>query len=409
MTGVRKTYCRVYQSALNLASPVLPYREPQILSTVRALGGLIFSLKKKNVLIVTGPKVSKLDVFEEAVATLRKNAINYFIFDETCENPTVSCVEKGVEKYFANGCEAIVAFGGGSCIDCAKAIGARVTYPEKALDKLKGLLKVKKHIPTLIAIPTTAGSGSEATVTAVITDEVLQHKYTVNSFSLIPKYAILDPEVTLTVPPGLTATTGMDALTHAVEAYIGRSSDRKAKKLALQAVSLIFSDLEAAYTDGKNRAARANLQRAAYIAGVAFSRAYVGYIHAIAHTLGGKYGISHGLANAVLMPIVLEQYGESIYENLSELAVAAGIASEGEDVTVSAKRFISAIRELNLKLGIPESLSGIKVDDIPELARLAEEEANPLYPVPVIFDGLELTHIYFKVMDKNDRKSIACY
>jgi alcohol dehydrogenase class IV len=150
------------------------------------------------------------------------------------------------------------------------------------------------------------------------------------------------------------------------------------------------------------------MQRASYIAGIAFSRAYVGYIHAVAHTLGGKYGISHGLANAVLMPIVLEQYGESVYKKLSELAVAAGIVEEGEDTETSAKLFIKALRDMNARLGIPEGISGIKIDDIPEMARLAEAEANPLYPVPVIFDGLALTEIYFKVMDKKDRPSIAC-
>ena len=246
MTGVRKAFFRAYQSALGAASPIMPYREPQVLSTVRAVGGLIFSLRKKKAFIVTGPRVRQLEAFAQLEASLQKNAIDYVIFDKTCENPTVSSVENGLQSYLENECDSIVAFGGGSCIDTAKAVGARVAYPEKSLDQLRGLLKVKKHIPTLIAIPTTSGSGSEVTVTAVITDDVLHHKYTVNSFSLIPRYAVLDPEATLTLPKGLTATTGMDALCHAVEAYVGRSSDKKAKRLALQAVSLIFSNLETA-------------------------------------------------------------------------------------------------------------------------------------------------------------------
>ena len=408
MTNVRKALCRAYQTALNAASPVMPYREPQVLSSVRAVGGLLLSIRKSKVFIVTGKHLRSIGALSELEASLKKNAINYVIFDDTCANPTVSSVEEAFEMYRNTACDAIIAFGGGSCIDTAKALGARVAYPDKSLDKLKGLLKVKKHIPTLIAIPTTSGSGSEVTVTAVITEDKEHLKYTINSFSLIPKYAVLDPEVTLSQPPHLTATTGMDALCHAVEAYVGRSVDKKAKDKALQAVSLIFSNLETAYTDGGNRSARANMQRASYLAGQAFTHAYVGYIHAVAHTLGGKYGISHGLANAVLMPIVLEQYGESVYRKLHELAIAAGVAAEGDDEMLSAKLFIKAIKELNASLGIPDTLSGINVDDIPEMARLAEKEANPLYPVPIIMDEIELSTVYFRAMDKNDRKSISC-
>ena len=408
MNKVKKIFCRAYQEAFHTAIPVLPYREPHVFSSIRAIGGLIRSLKKTKVFIVTDKNVRRLPSMAVIEESLRKNDINYVIYDKTCENPTVFNVEEALEMYVNTGCEALIGFGGGSSIDCAKAVGARVAYPKASLSELKGLLKVRRSIPTLIAIPTTAGTGSEVTVTAVITDSEIKHKYTMNSFALIPKYAILDPEVTLTLPPSLTATTGMDALTHAVEAYIGRSTTKKTEQQALEAVKLIFNNIENVYEDGYDREARANMLRASYLAGCAVTQSYVGYIHAVAHTLGGRYGVPHGLANAVLMPIVLEAYGECVYPKLHKLGVVAGVSNETDSDRVGARKFISAIRALNKRMGIPTFISGIKLDDITEMAKYADKEANPLYPVPRIMDADELQTVYFKVMDKMDRKSIAC-
>ena len=248
----------------------------------------------------------------------------------------------------------------------------------------------------LIAVPTTAGTGSEVTVTSVITNSEIKHKYTMNSFPLIPAYAVLDPEVTLTLPPHLTATTGMDALTHAVEAYIGNSTTKETRAYALEAVKLIFENLEIAYADGQNEVARRNMLRAAYIAGIAFSKSYVGYIHAVAHTLGGQYNVPHGLANAVLMPIVLEEYGESVYTKLHQLAVAGGISKETDDTEQSAKKFIQEIRDMNARMNIPTGFTNIINADIAMMAEHADAEANPLYPVPMLMDAKELEKIYYK-------------
>lgn len=286
-------------------------------------------------------------------------------------------------------------------MDCAKAVGARIAYPKKSLNQLKGLLRVWRKLPMLIAIPTTAGTGSEVTVTAVITDSEKKHKYTMNNFTMIPSHAILDPEVTYTLPPHLTATTGMDALTHAVEAYIGGSTSSQTRALSLQATKLIFANIETAYKDGTNRVARENMLRAAYKAGVAFSKSYVGYIHAVAHSLGGQYNIPHGLANSVLMPIVLEEYGECVYKKLHELGMAAGVTTEKDSHKVGAEKFIRAIRELNRRMNIPETLSGIKKEDICKMAKHAAKEANPLYPVPKLMSARELEKFYYKVADWN--------
>ena len=244
--------------------------------------------------------------------------------------------------YLDNDCQAIIGFGGGSSMDCAKATAARIAKPHQSLAQMKGILKVHKKLPLLIAIPTTAGTGSETTLAAVITDAKTRHKYAINDFPLIPRYAVLDPKVTLSLPPFITATTGMDALTHAVEAYIGNSTTPGTRKNALDAVRLIFENLDTAYTDGQNIEARRNMLRASYFAGCAFTKSYVGYVHAVAHSLGGKYNVPHGLANAVILPMVLETYGDSITHKLRNLAVAAGLCDKNED-DKTASRMLSLI------------------------------------------------------------------
>ena len=220
-----------------------------------------------------------------------------------------------------------------------------------------------------------------------------------NSFPLIPKYAVHDPEVTRTLPPSLTATTGMDALTHAVEAYLGRSTTKETRNLARTAVGLVFRNIEKAYADGDDLQARESMLLASYLAGQAFTKSYVGYIHAVAHSLGGQYNIPHGLANAVLLPIGLEIYGKTVYNKLHELGIAAGVTTPDVSHEQGAKDFIRAVRGLNRRMGIPETLSGILMEDIPAMAKHADREANPLYPVPKLMDARELEIFYYTVAD----------
>lgn len=288
-------------------------------------------------------------------------------------------------------------------MDCAKALGARIAYPKKPLSALRGTLRVLRRIPLLVAVPTTAGTGSEVTLAAVITDGEKKYKYTMNDFTLIPRYAVLDPEVTYSLPPHLTATTGMDALTHAVEAYIGRSTNGETRRRALYATKLIFGNIVRAFENGSDAEARANMLEAAYNAGIAFSKSYVGYIHAVAHSLGGQYNIPHGLANSVLMPIVLEDYGKAVHKKLHRLGVAAGVADEKDTHKEGAEKFIAAVRALNRRMRIPETLDGIEEADIPTMARHADKEANPLYPVPVLMNARELERFYYKVSGKEKR------
>lgn len=392
-----KLYCRAFQGLFRLAQPFLPYREPQLLEGIEQVGEALKRENIKSVLIVTGSFLSKSGATKKLESVIEKVGIKYSVYNKTLPNPTVSNVEEALEAYLRNGCEGIVAMGGGSAIDCAKVVGARVAYPTKTVNQLKGLLKVRRKIPTLVAIPTTAGTGSEVTLAAVITDEN-KDKYPISSFALIPHFAVLDPTVTYTMMPHLTATTGMDALTHAVEAYIGGSTTKETRKLATSAVKLIFENIELAYKDGENRQARENMLNASYMAGIAFSKSYVGYIHAVAHSIGGKYNIPHGLANAVLMPCVLELYGRKAYKKLHSLGVLVGACWAEDTKEVGARKFIQAIKDLNKRMNIPVAFEEIMEKDIPLLAKKAAKEANPLYPVPRLMNKKELEEIYRRAM-----------
>lgn len=394
MNFLSKAGCRIFQAIFHLALPILPYRTPEKISHVEDIPQLLRSKNLYSVLLVTDAFLRSTGATATLESSLAKAGISCAVYDKTRANPTVHNVEEAVFLYVENQCQAIIAFGGGSSMDCAKAVGARIAYPKKSLNQMKGLLRVLRKLPPLIAIPTTAGTGSEVTVTAVITDSDTKHKYTMNNFTMIPRYAVLDPQVTYTLPPHLTATTGMDAMTHAVEAYIGGSTSKETRRLSLEAVRLIFENIETAYADGTNHDARENMLVAAHKAGIAFSKSYVGYIHAVAHSLGGEYNIPHGLANAVLMPIVLEYYGEAAHKKLKDLAIAAGVATENDMPEIAAKKFITAIRELNKRMGIPEKLPGIQKSDIPKMARHAAKEANPLYPVPMLMNAKELEVFY---------------
>ena len=400
MNPIKAIYCRSVQAVLRAALPVLPYREPQVFHSCGELSTVFQKENIRRVLIVTDVGIVRSGIAAQLEAVLDEDDISYAVYDQTRPNPTVVNVEQALSLYRRYRCQALIAIGGGSSMDCAKAVGARLARPGTPLGKLKGTLRILCPLPTLIAIPTTAGTGSETTLAAVITDTQAQHKYVMNDFVLIPKYAVLDARLTLSLPPHLTATTGMDALTHAVEAYIGRSTTRQTRQEALEATRLVFANVERAYRNGKDYEARRNMLTAAYRAGIAFSRSYVGYVHAVAHSLGGQYNIPHGLANAVLLPYVLESYGSCIHRKLHDLAVAAGVASPQEEDADAAAKFIRAIRQLNARMGIPETLEGIRPEDIPVMAAHAEKEANPLYPVPRLMTREELTFFYEQVAGK---------
>lgn len=400
MNSLKQIYCRTFQTALKIALPFLPYRKPKIVGSARALPDILIKENCTNVLIITDPGIVRLGLIRRLEKILTENEILCTVYDKTVANPTTTNVEEALELFFTEGCNAIIGFGGGSSIDCAKAVGIRAVKPNKSLAKMKGILKVHKKLPLLIAVPTTAGTGSETTLAAVITDAGTRYKYAINDFPLIPRYAVLEPKVTLSLPPFLTATTGMDALTHAVEAYIGNSTTYGTRKDALLAVKLIFENLYTAYDDGSNMEARRNMLHASFYAGCAFTKSYVGYVHAVAHSLGGEYNVPHGFANAVLLPFVLEAYGPAIHKKLARLAQAAGIADADTPAEEAANRFINAVKEMKKRFGIGDTIKDIQEEDIPKLSHYADKEANPLYPVPVLMDAQELERFYYLLLER---------
>ncbi len=397
MNLFKKFYCRTYQFVFRAILPVLPYRQPQLLKSNQAIIDVVKQHQKTSVLLVTDHGIRNLKLTQSLEDAITNNGLKLTVYDETVPNPTTDNVAAALKLYQDHHCDCIIAFGGGSAMDCAKATGARVARPKKTLAKMKGILKVRKKIPLLIAIPTTAGTGSETTLAAVITDSTTRHKYAINDFPLIPSYAALLPELTLGLPPQITATTGMDALTHAVEAYIGRSTTKQTRAYAKRAVKAIFENLPLVYQDGNNLAAREKMLHAAYDAGMAFTQSYVGYVHAVAHSLGGKYNIPHGLANAVILPYVLRKFGRKIYRKLWQLGVYAELFDRTTPYEVGAKLFIQKIEDMNRAMNIPTNIPEINPKDIAELACTAAKEANPLYPVPVLWTTKELTQIYQEV------------
>ena len=399
MNIVKKAYCRIFQAGFRIAQPFLPYRNPEIYNSCGLISEIIEKESISSVLLVTDKGILQNRLVEPIERVLNKSKVRYTVYSDTLPNPTVQNVEAAFELYRSNRCDALIAVGGGSAIDCAKAVGARVAYPKRSLERLGGIMKVLRKIPTLIAIPTTAGTGSETTVAALITDTEFHRKYALMSFPLIPKYAVLDPELTYSLPKHLTATTGIDALAHAVEAFIGHSTTKETRRLSRSATELIFENIVTAYNEPENKNARQNMLHAAHMAGLAFSKSYVGYIHAIAHSLGGRYATPHGLENAVIMPYVLRAYGESVHKRLYELGILTGVCDSRDSYREGANKFIAAIEDLNKKLNIPDKISGIKKEDIASMAYFAEKEANPLYPVPKLMTRNELEELFYSIAD----------
>ncbi|MDE7464698.1 MAG: iron-containing alcohol dehydrogenase [Clostridiales bacterium] len=396
MNVFSKAYCRIFQGVFKLALPLLPYKDPQIKRSISDIPSVLADKKLSHPLIVTDASLFGCGAVQPLISALETSGVAYSIYKDVVANPTTENVAAALEIYKTEGCDCLIAFGGGSPMDTAKAVGARVARPKKSLGKMRGILKVRKKIPYLVAVPTTCGTGSETTLASVIVDAETRDKYAINDFPLIPKVAVLDPSVLKGLPDRLVAYTGLDALTHAVEAFIGRSTTKSTRADALAAMKLVFENLTAAV--GGDMEARAQMLDAAHLAGRAFSKSYVGYVHALAHALGGKYNVPHGFANAVLLPVVLEAYGKKINKKLSKAAKYCGLVDKDADKAIAAKAFLVRLEELETELGIPAGFDCIKREDIAELSAHAAKEANPLYPVPVLWDKKKLSAVYEKVM-----------
>lgn len=390
-------YYRLRHLAFNLLARIINIPLPTVKCGSNSTATIAAILQEKaleKVLIVTDKGIINTGLTGKLLEALNSGNINYTLFHKVEPNPSIENVEEGLSLYRQNGCQGIIAFGGGSPLDCAKMIAARATN-KKAVKKMKGLFKVRHRLPFLTAIPTTAGTGSEATIVAVISDRENKEKFSVIDPKLAPAACILDPQLTLNLPPHLTAETGMDALTHAIEAYIGLVGTPFSNQKALDAAKLIFDNLETSYQYGDNLEARKAMLEASHYAGIAFTRNYVGYVHAVAHNLGGLYGLPHGLANAIVLPRVLELSTEKGAKKMAEIARYTGLGDSRENDQNLSDRLIARIREMNHTMAIPTGIKEIQEKDIPLLAERIHREANPAYPVPRILwpkDFAELLH-----------------
>ena len=393
---LKKCYYRINQKVLKLGLCFMNWKEPELLEGEGAVLKLPKFIKDKGinkVLVVTDKGLMNLHILDPLFEELKAQGMEYVVYDGVQPNPTIPSIEECKDVYIKNNCQGIIAFGGGSPMDCAKAAGARVVKPKQSVRKMRGYLKVGKKLPPFFAVPTTAGTGSETTLAAVVSDPETHEKNVIADMPLRPKYAVLDPALTIGLPPHITSTTGMDAYTHAIESYIGKSNVKSTIRYAEEAAKIIHENLEKAYFDGKDMEARKNMLKGSYLAGAAFTRAFVGYVHAIAHNLGGLYNTPHGLANAVILPYVLEWYGKAAYPKLAKLADIVGITKEGMTVEEKGKAFIEDIRRMNKVMNIPEKFGFIKEEDIPTLVSRALKEGNPGYPVPKIIDAKEMEKI----------------
>ncbi len=400
MWQVKKAFFRVYQQTFRVAMCVFDWSEPTLLEGPGAIKKLPAFIKSKGlnkVLVVTDKGLMGIHLLDSLFEELDKAGVEYVVYDGTQPNPSIENIEDARALYVENNCQGVIAFGGGSPMDCAKAAAARVTNPKISVRKMRGVLKLHHKLPPFFAVPTTAGTGSETTLAAVVTDTATHEKNAINDIRLKPRFAVLDPELTVGLPPHITSTTGMDALTHAVEAYIGKSNVKSTEEYAEKATKMIFENIEKAYTNGKDIEARDQMLKASFYAGQAFTRAYVGYVHAIAHNLGGQYGVPHGLANAIILPYVLEYYGETAHKRLAKLAVIAGVKTTGTDKE-KAEAFIEAIKTLNKNMNIPDGFDMVQEKDIPVIVERALKEGNPLYPVPKIMDKADCEAVIRRMM-----------
>jgi len=388
---IKVFFFKIWQFLLKISTPLLFFRTPQLFTgpgSSLKLCEHIAAQGVKNLLIVTDAMLVKIGLLKPMQDKLQQVGVRFVVYDGVLPNPTIEQIETGLAMLKKEGCTAILAIGGGSSIDAAKVIAARATNPYKIVH-MSGLMRVLFKLLPLYAVPTTAGTGSEVTIAAVVSDPSTTRKFAIMSPRMVPIAAALDGALMTGLPPPITSATGMDALTHAVEAYISRNQTKKTDAEALEATRLIMQNLPTAVKSGANVEARQNMALASFKAGVAFTTAGVGYVHAIAHNFGAYYHVPHGLANAIILPRVLDFSKPNCTDRLAKLAEVSGLKKGGESDSELADAFIQRVRAMNAEFGIPTQVDKLKADDIPAITDKALSEAHMFYAVPRYMDTPE--------------------
>lgn len=393
-------FYRILMAVLKLVIVFIPAPKPTIYSgsgSAKKMCATIGHFGVSKLLIVTDEMLVKIGVVKGITDELESLGIEYTIFSEILPDPTYDMVEKGVKTALDNEADGILAIGGGSPMDAAKVIAARTTNA-KPIEKLTGILKVKEPCLPLFVVPTTAGTGSETTIAAVVSNPTTNQKTPIIDPKLVPIAAALDPSLMLGLPPAITAATGMDALTHAIEAYLSMHAEPDTDYYALAAIKMVMKNLPICYSNGQDEQARESMALASFYAGAAFTKANLGYVHAIAHQFGAFYHTPHGLANAIVLPRILQYSLPAAKARLAQLAVATELGSKDEEQQVLAQKFVDAIKQLNETIGIPSALAALKAEDIPKIAVGALKEAHYLYPVPRYMDKKQCEEIVRSMM-----------
>ncbi len=349
--------------------------------TLSQLGETIQRYASRRVFIITDTGVMRTGLLDRTTTYIRNAGIEWSQYANVEPNPSIETVEQASIGFSQSGAEAIIALGGGSVMDTAKAVAILATNGGKITD-YEGYERVFKPPTPIIAVPTTAGTASEVTIFCVITDKSRHFKFTVASIHATMAEALLDPEVTVTMPPALTAAVGMDTLTHAIESYVNKSAYPLTEALSLRSITLVHTSLERAVQNGNDLDAREQMLMACWLAGVAFSQVRLGNVHAMSHPVGGWYNVPHGVANAIILPYVMEFNLPAATQKFADIAAAMGHAPTS-DFTTDAAAAITLVRQLSSRIGIPSSLRavGVPEEGLPTLAADAMKSGNvPLNP-----------------------------
>jgi alcohol dehydrogenase len=393
MFPLRKPLLRTFKSLMAWSMYLVPSQESTVVQgpgSVAQLPGLIRLQGIRKPLVITDAVLMKMKLLKALFAEFDAIDMPCAVYDGVQPNPSIENIEEAYALYGKEGCDAVVGFGGGSVMDTAKVVAGRVVRPKLTADRLGGYFKVMlpipRRLPRIFAVPTTAGTGAETTSAAVVTDIKRNLKYTVNDFLIHPHFIVLDPELTLGLPPFFTAVTAMDALSHATEGYIGAAHCRFSDRYSEEAVKMIFENIDRVYKNGKDIGARSRMLTASYYAGIVLNRALTGYVHPFAHKIGGLYHLPHGRVIGAVLPLVFEYYGTAVHGRLARLADVIGVSGPGMDVPGKAAAFIGAVRGLNRKYGIGETIPELREEDFAEIAGSIHRECIP-YPVPKIMDN----------------------
>lgn len=403
---IKNFFYRTYQFIETMMIRIKPIKPRGLVSGINSVNKIGEIIKNKNIsstLIVTTKGMVDRGTINPLCKSLDSNNIKYKIYSAVEPDPSIDLVEMAVKMYKENGLKSIIAFGGGSCMDLAKILGARIVKPNKLVTELSGIFKIRKELPFFIAVPTTCGTGSEVTAAAVITDKSCNpaRKFTIMDYRIVPDVAVLDASLLKTLPSNIIAQTAMDAFTHAMESYTNKFSSKKMQKYAIKAMMLINENLVDVIEENSDSDSdvalekKQNLLKASYYAGISFTNAFVGYVHSVAHAIGAIYHLPHGLCCAVLLPNIMDKYGASVEVKMSKIAKSLNINLKPNQSYLYA--VTDYLRNLNSKIGIPNSFERLDSRDFDIISQRAVKEANPSYPVPKILSYSDIRNVLERV------------